>query len=95
MVGGVSGLMGAILVGPRKWRFDANGKPNPISGHNTTMMALGTIILWFGWFETSYIPCLFEGNGPEACKKVHKTNHKALKPQPDATTGTGSTADLP
>ncbi|EKX44052.1 ammonium transporter [Guillardia theta CCMP2712] len=50
LVGGVSGLMGAILVGPRKGRFDSDGKPKAQRPHNTTLMALGTTILWFGWY---------------------------------------------
>mmetsp|Transcript_52996 Transcript_52996/g.125132 ORF Transcript_52996/g.125132 Transcript_52996/m.125132 type:complete len:525 (-) Transcript_52996:313-1887(-) len=50
MVGGFSGLVGAIIIGPRHNRFDVEGKPMAIKGHNTTMMALGTVILWFGWY---------------------------------------------
>jgi len=49
MVGGVAGLMGAIVIGPRKGRFVA-GKPVDFQNSSTTMMALGTMILWFGWY---------------------------------------------
>jgi len=49
MVGGVAGLMGAIAVGPRKGRFEG-GTVNPIPPSNPTLMALGTMILWFGWY---------------------------------------------
>eukprot|EP00281_Chroomonas_sp_CCMP1168_P019824 CAMPEP_0206227008 /NCGR_PEP_ID=MMETSP0047_2-20121206/8395_1 /ASSEMBLY_ACC=CAM_ASM_000192 /TAXON_ID=195065 /ORGANISM="Chroomonas mesostigmatica_cf, Strain CCMP1168" /LENGTH=498 /DNA_ID=CAMNT_0053650133 /DNA_START=15 /DNA_END=1511 /DNA_ORIENTATION=+ len=51
MVGGCSGLMGAVFVGPRNGRFHPEtGKPNPTPGHNSALMALGTSILWFGWY---------------------------------------------
>jgi Amt family ammonium transporter len=43
------GLAGAIALGPRFGKF-TNGKPNAIPGHSITLAALGTFILWFGWF---------------------------------------------
>lgn len=49
MVGGVAAFAGAALLGPRMGRFDANGKPVPIPGHNVALAVLGTFILWFGW----------------------------------------------
>eukprot|EP00961_Rhodomonas_salina_P157363 2119173-Rhodomonas_salina.1 len=49
MLGGFSGLMGAIALGPRNGRFDMDGKPLPMPAHNTAMMALGATILWFGY----------------------------------------------
>jgi Amt family ammonium transporter len=51
MVGGVSGMMGAIALGPRKGRFDEiTGAANAMPGHNQALAALGTGILWFGWY---------------------------------------------
>ena len=50
MTGGVAGLMGAIMVGPRTGRFGADGKPNPMPGHNASLVVLGTFILWVGWY---------------------------------------------
>ena len=50
MVGGLSGLMGAIMVGPRLGRFDSNGKPVDMPGHSATLVVLGTVLLWFGWY---------------------------------------------
>lgn len=50
MVGGLSGLMGCILVGPRLGRFDSNGKPVDMPGHSATLVVLGTVLLWFGWY---------------------------------------------
>jgi Amt family ammonium transporter len=49
MVGGVAGLMGAIMVGPRKGRF-VDGKAVTLPPSSPTLMALGTLILWFGWY---------------------------------------------
>uniref|UniRef100_A0A7N0UMP7 Ammonium transporter n=1 Tax=Kalanchoe fedtschenkoi TaxID=63787 RepID=A0A7N0UMP7_KALFE len=50
LVGGIAGLWGALIEGPRVGRFDAFGKPVPIRGHNATLVVLGTFLLWFGWF---------------------------------------------
>lgn len=49
-VGGLVGLAGAFVVGPRLGKFDANGKPRLIPGHNIAFVVLGTFILFFGWF---------------------------------------------
>lgn len=49
MVGGVAAFVGAWLLGPRVGRFDANGKPVHIPGHNVALAILGTFLLWFGW----------------------------------------------
>ncbi|KVH94076.1 ammonium transporter 1 member 3 [Cynara cardunculus var. scolymus] len=50
LVGGVAGLWGALIEGPRVGRFDAFGKPVQMRGHNATLVVLGTFLLWFGWF---------------------------------------------
>ncbi|KAI8468765.1 MAG: ammonium transporter AmtB-like domain-containing protein [Monoraphidium minutum] len=50
MVGGLTGLMGCILVGPRLGRFDSNGLPVDMPGHSATLVVLGTVLLWFGWY---------------------------------------------
>ena len=50
MTGGVAGLMGAILVGPRTGRFGPDGKAVPMPGHNAALVVLGTFILWVGWY---------------------------------------------
>jgi len=49
-VGGFVGLAGAILVGPRLGKFGKDGKGRFIPGHNMSLVALGTFILFFGWF---------------------------------------------
>ena len=50
MTGGVTGLAGVIILGPRIGKFNKDGSANAIPGHNIPMVALGTLILAFGWF---------------------------------------------
>ena len=49
-VGGVTAMLGAWMLGPRIGKYDKDGKPRAIPGHNMTAMALGVFILWFCWF---------------------------------------------
>lgn len=48
--GGWLALTGAIVLGPRLGKYDNEGKPRPIAGHNLPLAALGVFILWLGWF---------------------------------------------
>ena len=50
MVGGVTALAGALLIGPRIGKFDKKGNPTAIPGHHIPMAVIGTFILAFGWF---------------------------------------------
>ena len=56
MVGGVSALIGAKILGPRIGKFVTDKKTgkvtkvNAIPGHSLTLGALGCFILWFGWY---------------------------------------------
>jgi Amt family ammonium transporter len=49
-IGGMVGLAGAVVLGPRYGKFGKEGKPRAIPGHSIPLAALGTFILWFGWF---------------------------------------------
>ena len=49
-VGGAAALAGIIVIGPRKGRFGKSGKARFIPGHSLPLAALGTFLLWFGWF---------------------------------------------
>jgi Amt family ammonium transporter len=50
-VGGVTAIIGAWLLGPRKIRFDKDGKWLPLPpAHNLGLATIGTMILWFGWY---------------------------------------------
>jgi ammonium transporter, Amt family len=48
--GALAALAGALLLGPRIGKFGADGRANPIPGHNLAFVTLGVLILWFGWF---------------------------------------------
>ena len=55
MVGGISALIGAAMLGPRIGKFvkDKNGKVtkvNAFPGHNLPIGCLGVFILWLGWY---------------------------------------------
>lgn len=54
-VGGITALIGAIMVGPRLGKYvkekgKTKKKVNAIPGHSITLGALGCFILWFGWY---------------------------------------------
>ena len=49
-VGGWAALAGAIVLGPRRGKYNADGTMNALVGHNMPMAALGVFILWLGWF---------------------------------------------
>jgi ammonium transporter, Amt family len=50
MTGGIAGLAGAIVLGPRIGKFRRDGQMAAIPGHNIPMAMIGTLILAFGWF---------------------------------------------
>lgn len=55
MVGGISAVIGAAILGPRIGKFtrDKEGnivKVNAFPGHNLPLGCLGCFILWFGWY---------------------------------------------
>ncbi len=49
-VGGFAALAAAIILGPRKDKFDREGRLKPIPGHNIPLATLGVLILWMGWY---------------------------------------------
>jgi len=49
-MGGIIALAGAIVLGPRIGKYDSQGRPKALPGHNVPMVVLGTFILAFGWF---------------------------------------------
>ncbi|MCR5796614.1 MAG: ammonium transporter [Eubacterium sp.] len=49
VVGGISGLMGAALLGPRLGKYK-KGKSQAIPGHSLPLAAIGVFFLWIGWF---------------------------------------------
>ena len=61
-------------IGPRIGKYDQNGKPKPIPGHNIPMVMLGTFILAFGWF----------GFNPGSLARRHRPPHRHRRGQHDA-----------
>jgi Amt family ammonium transporter len=49
-MGGFAALAAAIVLGARIGKYDQDGKPVAIPGHNLPLAAIGGFILWFGWF---------------------------------------------
>ncbi|GER53724.1 ammonium transporter 1 [Striga asiatica] len=50
MVGGIAGLWGAFIEGPRIGRFDRSGRSVALRGHSASLVVLGSFLLWFGWY---------------------------------------------
>src|SRR5215212_2090815 len=50
MIGATGGLAALLLLGPRRGKYGADGKPRAIPGHNMPLFGLGILILWLGWF---------------------------------------------
>merc|ERR1712113_1312602 len=46
-MGGIAGLVGAAILGPRLGRFE---KPEAFEGHSTPLQIIGIFLLWFGWY---------------------------------------------
>jgi len=50
MCGGAAALAGVLLLGARKGKYGPLGEVRAIPGANLPLSALGTLILWLGWF---------------------------------------------
>ena len=50
MTGGITGLAGTLVLGPRLGKFRADGTVGAMPGHNLPMTVVGTLVLAFGWF---------------------------------------------
>ncbi|KAI3459058.1 hypothetical protein Pfo_015721 [Paulownia fortunei] len=50
MVGGIAGLWGSLIEGPRIGRFDRTGRSVALRGHSASLVVLGSFLLWFGWY---------------------------------------------
>jgi Amt family ammonium transporter len=50
LIGATGALAALLLLGPRKGKYDAAGRPRAIPGHNMPLFGLGVLILWLGWF---------------------------------------------
>ena len=76
-VGGWAGLAGALVLGPRLSKFRSDGSPRPIMGHNLSMVTLGGLVLWFGWFGFNPGSTMSVGDGSAIAHIAVTTNISA------------------
>jgi Amt family ammonium transporter len=50
LIGATGALAALLLLGPRKGKYGADGKPRVIPGHSMPLVGLGVVILFIGWF---------------------------------------------
>jgi len=71
MCGAAAALAGVILLGARKGKYGKDGSVRAIPGANLPLAALGTLILWLGWFG-------FNGGSELVLSNVAEANAVAL-----------------
>jgi len=71
LCGAAAALAGVLLLGPRKGKYGPDGQINAIPGANLPLAALGTLILWLGWFG-------FNGGSELIVSNVGEANSVAL-----------------
>jgi Amt family ammonium transporter len=49
-VGGITALALSMIIGPRLGKYNRNGTPNAMPGHDIVIVLTGCFILAFGWF---------------------------------------------
>jgi Amt family ammonium transporter len=50
LTGATAAFAALLLLGARKGKYGADGKPRAIPGHSMPLVGLGVILLWIGWF---------------------------------------------
>jgi Amt family ammonium transporter len=71
LCGAAAALAGVLVLGPRKGKYGPDGQVNAIPGCNLPLAALGTLILWLGWFG-------FNGGSELKVSDVSEANSVAL-----------------
>ena len=71
LCGAAAALAGVLLLGARKGKYGRKGQVNAIPGSNLPLAALGTLILWLGWFG-------FNGGSELKVSDVSEANSVAL-----------------
>jgi Amt family ammonium transporter len=69
--GAAAALAGVLLLGARKGKYGKDGRINAIPGSNLPLAALGTLVLWLGWFG-------FNGGSQLVVSDVENSNAVAL-----------------
>ncbi|MEP0887894.1 ammonium transporter [Leptolyngbya sp. PL-A3] len=73
-VGGWAALMGAAFLGPRIGKYNEDGSPNALPGHNMSIATLGCLILWLGWFGFNPGSTMSVGDGSAIAHIAITTN---------------------
>lgn len=76
-VGGWAALAGVLMLGPRLGKYRADGSVNPIFGHNMSLVTLGGLVLWFGWFGFNPGSTMGVGDGSAIAHIAVTTNTAA------------------
>lgn len=64
LTGATAALVATVMLKPRLGKYNKDGKPNSIPGHNQVLSVLGVLIIWIGWFgfnPGSTISALMDG----------------------------------
>ena len=77
-LGGWSALSGALILGPRIGKYDKNGKPRAIPGHNMSLAVIGLFVLWLGWFGFNPGSTLTFQNPSDVMHILMTTNSSAI-----------------
>ena len=77
-VGGWAALAGVLVLGPSLGKYRKDGSVNPIFGHNMSMVTLGGLILWFGWFGFNPGSTMSVGDGTAIAHIAVTTNTAAI-----------------
>ncbi len=73
-VGGWAALAGVLILGPRLGKYRKDGRVNPIMGHNMSLVTLGGLVLWFGWFGFNPGSTMAVGDGSAIAHIAVTTN---------------------
>ena len=76
-VGGWAALAGVLVLGARYGKYRTDGSVNPIFGHNMSMVTLGGLVLWFGWFGFNPGSTMGVGDGSAIAHIAVTTNTAA------------------
>jgi Amt family ammonium transporter len=71
MTGAAAALAGVMVLGARKGKYGPNGEVRAIPGANMPLAALGTFILWLGWFG-------FNGGSELKISNIEEANAVAM-----------------
>ncbi|MEM1296944.1 MAG: ammonium transporter, partial [Verrucomicrobiota bacterium] len=69
-IGGAFALAGIKILGPRHDRFNTDGIPKIVTGHSLPQAAVGTLLVWLGWFGLGLGQTLVAGYEIQAVGRI-------------------------